>query len=138
MSTTPISQLRPEQPQASTSTDGRRCCALDALVEHSQLLDSIDKSDLQCGDQVLVKTRNSVYSLHFLGDGEYYVSGGWFDRKGLSPLRTTINGCTWGGCAIKMDIVAAPGLFLEFGNLVTTTRIQEFRVIRLPENYTCH
>ena len=36
----------------------------------------------------------------------------------------------WGGSAIKHDIVAACGLFLEFGNWVITTRIQKIRVIR--------
>jgi hypothetical protein len=40
-----------------------------------------------------------------------------------------INGCTWGGSAIKQDILAARGLHLEFGNTVRTTRIREIRVI---------
>jgi hypothetical protein len=35
-----------------------------------------------------------------------------------------INGCTWGGRAICEEIIAAPGLFLEFANGVTTTRIK--------------
>jgi hypothetical protein len=39
------------------------------------------------------------------------------------------NGCTWGGSAIKQDIVAALGLRLEFGNSVRTARIREVRVI---------
>ncbi len=52
------------------------------------------------------------------------------DKEGLSPLRTTINGCTWGGSAIKVDIVAACGLHLEFGNRVVTSRIKEFDVDR--------
>jgi hypothetical protein len=60
----------------------------------------------------------------------YSVSGGWFDREGVSPQKMTINGCTWGGSAINLDLVAAPGLFLEFGNQVLTTRIQHVRVIR--------
>ena len=45
---------------------------------------------------------------------------------GSGRIRT---GCTWGGSAIKEDIVAARGLFLEFGNHVITTRIQNVRVI---------
>ena len=58
------------------------------------------------------------------------VSGGWFDQRGLSPATTTINGCTWGGSAIKTDLLAGPGLFLEFGNTVVTSRIRIVHVIR--------
>ena len=37
--------------------------------------------------------------------------------------------CIWGGRAIKVDVVAACGLFLEFGNQLMTTRIQKVDVI---------
>jgi hypothetical protein len=60
----------------------------------------------------------------------YWVSGGWFDRQRISPQRIGINGCTWGGSAIKRDIVAAAGLRLEFANSVLTTWIRQVRVIR--------
>jgi hypothetical protein len=63
----------------------------------------------------------------------YRVSGGWFDRKHMSPLKLGINGCTWGGSAIKVDVVAACGLHLEFGNRVLTSRIERLRVI--PAEY---
>ena len=66
----------------------------------------------------------------FLGDSTYSVWGGWFDRQGLSPVRLSISGCTWGGSVIKHDIVAARGLRLEFGNRVVTSRIRAIRVIR--------
>jgi hypothetical protein len=65
-----------------------------------------------------------------LENEQYLVSGGWFDRRGVSPRTVEINGCTWGGTAIKQDIVAGRGLFLEFGNQVVTTRIEDFRIIR--------
>jgi hypothetical protein len=42
----------------------------------------------------------------------------------------TINGCTWGGRAIHSELVAARGLFLEFGNQVITTRIQKVQLLR--------
>ncbi|MFQ5695971.1 MAG: hypothetical protein ACE5HB_08280, partial [Terriglobia bacterium] len=88
---------------------------------------------LRSGDWVLVTTKNSLYSICVLERDLYSVSGGWFDREGDSPQRVAINGCTWGGRALKHDIVAAPGLFLEFGNQVLTTRIQSVRVIRADE-----
>ncbi len=102
---------------------------LDAIIGHARSLDEVRKRDLRCGDRVLVTTRNSVYTIWVLGEGLYWVWGGWFDKQGISPQRVAINGCTWGGSAIKHDIVAARGLFLEFGNWVLTTRIQQIRLI---------
>ena len=106
---------------------------LDALVQHAERIEGVHRNDLRSGDWVLVNTLNSLYSIYVLGDGKYTVSGGWFDRKGLAPLTLTINGCTWGGRAIKSDLVAARGLCLEFGKDVITTRIQRVRVIRSEE-----
>ena len=102
---------------------------LDARAEQASRLEEVRKRELRSGDWVLVTTRNSVYSICVLDQDQYLVSGGWFDREGLSPQEITINGCTWGGSAIKHDIVAARGLFLEFGNQVMTTRIQRVQVI---------
>src|SRR5260370_39411002 len=91
---------------------------------------SVGKSDLKSGDEVLVTTENSVYSIRAHGDATYSVRGGWFDRQGLSPVRISISGCTWGGSVIRTNVVAACGLHLEVGNRVLTTRIREIRVIR--------
>ncbi len=110
-----------------------RVRTLGAIVVQASGLEPVRKKDLRSGDWVLITTKNSLYSICFLGGDLYSVSGGWFDRKGVSPQKTTINGCTWGGSAIKNDIVAAPGLFLEFGNQVMTTRIQHVRVIRCED-----
>ncbi|MFZ0737871.1 MAG: hypothetical protein WBL70_05365 [Candidatus Acidiferrales bacterium] len=65
-----------------------------------------------------------------LDEDVYWVWGGWFDRQRIAPQRVGINGCTWGGSAIKRDIVAAAGLRLEFANSVLTTWIRQARVIR--------
>jgi len=103
---------------------------LDAIIEQAERLEAVRKEDLRSGDWLLVTTKNSLYSIFVMDEQWYSVSGGWFDREGVSPHKTTIHGCTWGGSAIKHDIVAACGLFLEFGNWVITTRIQKIRVIR--------
>jgi len=58
------------------------------------------------------------------------VPGGWFDKQKVSPMTVGINGCTYGGSVIRHDVVAAPGLFLEFANNVSTTRIKEARIVR--------
>ncbi len=103
---------------------------LGAMVKQTDQLTALRKIDLRFGDRVVVTTRNSTYSIHVLKNGQYAISGGWVDKEGLSPLRTNINGCTWGGSAIKVDIVAACGLHLEFGNRVVTSRIRQFNVVR--------
>jgi len=103
---------------------------LDKIVESSTFLEQVRKNDLQFGDMVLITTRNSLYSVYVLDEERYMVSGGWFDRKGLSPVRASISGCTWGGNIIKVDTLAACGLRLEFGNRVLTTTIQKVAVIR--------
>ena len=103
---------------------------LDAFVRKLGELDAVRRSDLCLGDCIWVRTRNSTYSIYVLGNDHYRVSGGWFDLKGLSPLRTTITGCTWDGNAVHSNLVAARGLHLEFGNDVITSAIQEVDVVR--------
>lgn len=103
---------------------------VDAIVEQAGGMDSVRKADLRRGDRVLVATENSIYAVDVEEGAVYSVSGGWFDRQGLSPAKISIAGCTWGGSAIKRDIVAARGLHLEFANRVVTSRIRQVRVIR--------
>jgi hypothetical protein len=107
-----------------------RARTVNAILEQGPLSRPVQKSELRPGDRVMVATENSVYCISVLGDSTYSVWGGWFDRQGLSPVRLSIAGCTWGGSVIKHDIVAARGLRLEFGNRVVTSRIREIRVIR--------
>jgi hypothetical protein len=123
-----------ENPMPRTGQPASPQRTLNAIVNHIERLEAVRKTDLKLGDQVLVTTRNSTYSIHVLQEDQYSVSGGWFDQRGLSPSRVAINGCTWGGRAIKWDIVAARGLHLEFGNQVVTSRIMECQVIRCRED----
>lgn len=107
-----------------------RARTVNAMLDQVGFIQQVRKSDLRGGDQLLVATENSVYSMCVHEDATFSVSGGWFDSQGLSPVRLSIVGCTWGGSAVKQDIVAACGLRLEFGNRVVTTRIREVRVFR--------
>jgi len=106
---------------------------LQRLVNECGQLVQVHKNELQPGDQILLKTMNSIYSIKVLQDGYYNVSGGWFDKNESSPVKTTISGCTWGGCIIKTDIVAACGLCVEFGNKIITSRIR--KIFHIPGNY---
>lgn len=97
---------------------------LNHIINQAENLRQIKKADLRPGDELHLKTRNSVYHIVVDHDGSYLVSGGWFDKSADSPVKININGCTWGGSVIKTDIVAARGLFLEFGNRVVTSSIE--------------
>lgn len=107
------------------------CHSLDRIINRIISLDEVRKDELSFGDLILISTRNSTYSVYVLDEGCYLVFGGWFDRKRLSPTKTGINGCTWGGNIIKIDIVAACGLHLEFNNGLVTSKIQEVTVFRM-------
>ena len=109
---------------------GQTIQTLEAITNHARTLEEVRKQDLRSGDRVMVTTRNSLYTLWALGERQFLVWGGWFDRQGISPQRVSINGCTWGGSAIKQDIIAALGLRLEFGNRVLTTPIRHVLLIR--------
>ena len=102
------------------------------MVEQSGNLFEVKKADILPGDELRLKTKNSIYIIKVENDGSFLVSGGWFDKMEMSPARTTINGCTWGGSVIKTDIIAACGLFLEFGNRLITSAIQE--IIYFPRS----
>lgn len=102
---------------------------MSSFASSADKLVSVRKGDLRSGDLICVKTRNSTYTLRFLGNRNYIVSGGWFNRKGLAPMVTTVAGCTWGGSAIKIDIVAACGLRIEFGNRLITSPVCKIFVL---------
>ena len=104
--------------------------SLSSLVACAKNLPQVRKLDTRVGDIVYVKTHNSVYTISVIGEGKYAVSGGWFDKKSLSPVTLSINGCTWGGSSIKIDVVAACGLSIEFGNRVRTSAIQKIFVLK--------
>jgi hypothetical protein len=72
--------------------------SLAEFVEHTGTLAQVRKAELSPGDRVLlVKTCNSVYSIRKVDGERCLVSGGWFDRHGLTPAITAVAGCTWGG-----------------------------------------
>jgi len=103
---------------------------LDRLVDSTQVIEGVWVDGVQPGDWIVVRTRNSVYSLAALGKGRYRAAGGWFAASGAEGRDVRIAGCTWGGAAIHTRLVAAVGMFLEFDNGVRTTRIREVRVLR--------
>jgi hypothetical protein len=107
---------------------------LDRIVDSVPGIEGIWAHQVNPGDWVVVRTRNSTYSLASQGDGVFRVAGGWFAMSGDDNRDVRISGCTWGGAVIHTRLVAAPGMFLEFDNGVRTTRIRDVRLIRGGED----
>jgi hypothetical protein len=103
---------------------------LDRMADHARHVQGVGTEDVHCGDWVVVRTRNSTYSMAALDDGRFLVAGGWFAAHGAESEPVGVLGCTWGGRAILTGVLAAPGMFIEFDNGVHTTRILEVRLIR--------
>lgn len=99
---------------------------LSIFTEQVQKLPALYKSKVEIGDYILVKTQNSIYKLRALKGNEYHVSGGRFDRKKQSPIQITITGCGQGSAFVKIDLIAACGLRIEFGNKVITSSISSY------------
>ena len=108
---------------------GRLGLTLASIIHSADHLREVRKSSVGFGDWIIVKTVKSLYRIRSLGGGLYEVSGGWFDKKGLSPAQLRISGCTWGGSAIKIDLIAARGLRIEFGNRLITSPIRKIFVL---------
>jgi hypothetical protein len=102
---------------------------IDDLAQAADVVGGVRRRDLESGDRVIISTKNSVYSLTARADGSFDVSGGWFEREGSGPATVEVLGCTAGGHALFTDHIAAPGLFLEFGDGLRTTRIRTVRAI---------
>lgn len=112
--------------------------SLDCLSVAAAATDGVRVEDLEPGDRIIVRTRNSVYSLLVKGGGTFDASGGWFAREAHSGVDVRVAGCTWGGSALLTRMIAAPGMFLEFANHVRTTRIREVRLLRPSVAATLH
>jgi hypothetical protein len=112
------------------SENHKHCLPLDSLVRSRENVEGLQKAELHKGDLLYVSTRNSTYRIRVLSSNAYEVTGGWFDRKGLSPSRTTIAGCTWGGSTIIKSLAAANGLCIEFGNRLITTPVSRICLLR--------
>lgn len=111
--------------------------SLESLASCAACVDGVRADDVQPGDWLIVRTKNSTYSLLAHPDGTFEATGGWFSRE-QPGARLRVAGCTWGGSALCTRMIAAPGMFLEFANHVRTTRIRDVRVLRPHPSPTVH
>ena len=109
------------------NTRQRAALPLATLAAAADRISGVRRTEVSAGDRLLVATRNSIYVLTALADGLFSISGGFFERQGRAAVRLAVAGCTAGGRALFRDIIAAPGLFLEFSDGTHTTRIRQVR-----------
>jgi hypothetical protein len=109
---------------------GEPARTLDRIVETAEQICGVRAEDVQVGDWIVVKTKNSSYCIAAISEGVYRVSGGWFATNHEEDRDVRIAGCTWGGAVIHTRLVAAIGMYLEFDNGVRTTRIRDIRIVR--------
>ena len=107
---------------------------LQEFIDHMPKIYQVRKNDLNMGDCVLATTQNSDYLIYSIGNGNYIVSGGWFARKGMSPIKVAVTGCTHRGKAISTLSLVVMGLKIEFGNGILTSPVQGFTVFRGSAN----
>ena len=112
--------------------------SLDRLASAAAVVDGVRVGDLEPGDCLFVKTRNSLYALRLNDDGTFDAEGGWFSRQDRPAAAGGWLAARWGGSALMTRMIAAPGMFLEFDNRVRTTRIREVRHLRFTASLTVH
>jgi hypothetical protein len=110
--------------------DGVFARTLTRLARAAHVVEGVWKRDARRGDWVVVKTKNSTYTLAVQDDLTVVVAGGWFTRATPGEDRVQVSGCTWGGSAILTGMLAAPGMCIEFSNGVRTTRVRDVQIIR--------
>ena len=74
---------------------------LQRLVNSAETKKEVCGSDLGVGDFVFVVTCHSLYTIMAEDERAYRVSDRRFDKKGLSPVTTSIAGCMWGAGALR-------------------------------------
>ena len=126
--------LASAETRVETALDsGDAAVAFDRMVADAAAVQGVVRADVATGDRLVVYTRNSVYTLRRLADGAFEVTGGWFDRSTDGRAVLTVTGCTWGGSAVRRDLVAGCGMRIEFGNRVITSIVQ--RVVHYPSEH---
>jgi hypothetical protein len=102
---------------------------LDRLSQTVHLFPHVRKDQVHTGDWIIIHTVASTYTLHAVGNGLFDASGGWFDKKGFSPMRIGVSGATWGGSSIMPKVLAACGMRVEFRNRMITSPVKSILVI---------
>jgi hypothetical protein len=79
-------------------------------ITESELAGGADITKLEAGKRLVVKTKNTTYTIEHREDG-FYI---WGNRKYCPvPTKCHINGSTWGGSMLKLHWIGI-GMYMEF------------------------
>jgi hypothetical protein len=101
-------------------------------IAESELNGGVDLSKLEAGKKVIVKTRNTLYTVEKVKEREYTIYGN--AKFCPAPTPCYIHGSTFGGSMLKLDYIGVD-MFMEFSfyskqhGAITTSRIQEVHVL---------
>lgn len=130
-SESPTTTLRvPSLPDSPAGDGGPLARTLSRLAAEAADIQGVRRADLRDGDWIVARTRNSTYTLAVGTGRTFVVTGGWFLHHPGESRLVGVNGCTWGGSAILTDMIAAPGMYIEFTNGVRTTRVRDVQLMR--------
>ncbi len=101
---------------------------LNRITRSSRLYRKVMREDLRAGDWIIIRTASSEYRMRMLKNGMVHTTGGWFDKKGFTPVIIGVTGATWGGSCHMPGVFAAVGLRLEFRNRVITSPVRKIVV----------
>ena len=97
-------------------------------IIQSEIEGGVHLRDLPPGSALSMQTRNRVYEIVVLGDGNALISG--HPEFCPDPAEVRINGSTWGGSMIKTMFIGR-GMHLEFVHplfqTIITSRIVDIR-----------
>lgn len=105
------------------------------VIDSEKLQMVLSREDFFENDELIITTKHSRYFIRAVAEGQVLVDGGWFDKHGLSPYITKIEGATWGWGDIYSDIIAKNGMRIKFDNGVVTSQVKQFEVIKAENDF---
>lgn len=87
-------------------------------------IQQVRREQLKPNDKLFVKTINSEYKIEVIDHARFSISGGWFDKRGISPFYGSIEGVTWGWGDLISDIVVQTGMRIKFKDGPTTSHVK--------------
>ncbi len=91
---------------------------------------TLHREHILLDDLIVIETTNSTYFMRYLGDEMYAVMGGHFNRMGIAPYHTRINGISLGRRLIESKVVIACGYRLNFDRQFITSTVRRISVRR--------
>ena len=120
-------KVRVDEASGTPDSVPLRRAVLDAIDEHEETARGIDVGDLDPLSQVVVKTRNTRYTLTVLNpaDRKVIIQGGNFFGV---PTEVQVEGSSFGGDALGSIALGMPLATVTDRGLIVTSRVESIEV----------